>query len=211
MKSFLILLLVIAKSSLIFAQKLPDVNVVIGMTSVIDTKSSTARSRVGGYSFAVEKPLKIFVRKNNLLSVHPGILYAEINEDFSTSGLGRYYDYEIIASSTSIYSKILINSKIKSNVTLYTGASIGAYFWSHISNKNNSSKKYYDNGKSFFSSGFWGLLFGIRTNLSESVKFMPAVEISYYPNYVDSNIGTKNAINVSLLFGFGTKKATRSE
>lgn len=186
-------LLVSISSSVIFAQELSDINVGIGITDIINTETNTASSNVGGYGFMVEKPIKIIGKKSNLLSFHPGINYTEINENSATSGLGHHNEYKILASSASIYSKFLINSKIKTKneITFYTGAIIGTYFWSQIDNKENSNIKYYKNGKSFFHSGFWGLLVGIRSNLSETVKFMPAIEISYYPNYVDLNIGPK--------------------
>lgn len=207
MKKIYLLCLFLSIRILLFAQNEPALNVGAGLSYVItSSKYNSGPHNMSGYNFTLEKPFFLGSSKNKFLSVYPGVRYEKLREYYETSGLGKWYSYEHVLNAATVQAKVLINSKLKSEMILYTGASAGTLFWSDIKDAKYPDKEISEYRKSSFSRGVLGIVLGIRSKTTEEHRFSPAFEIIFYPKYIASRGETKNALSFSIQFGIGAKK-----
>lgn len=188
----------------LYSQEKTIVSGGIGFPIIIDPYSFPALSyKISGINLSIEKPLNFFQDKPIFCSVRPGVDFTKFYEDFSSSGMGYWYEYEKYFWATSLYSKFLVGSTLKqeNNFMIYGGTVFGVYFWSDIKELRKGRLISYENGESFFNSTYYGFLIGIQPDFPKTL-FVPKLELSYFPNYVTMIAKNRNAVKISILVNF---------
>jgi hypothetical protein len=225
-------------SFLVFSQEVPSINVGVGFPSFFQTNFDedwgSYHSIDPGRIHAFTEIQQLIKFKNNpAFSVTPGIGYFLFNESESGGGLGGGTSTDLKHSALSMYAKL--NYSITKNnekpFRWYGGVLLGFYLYSKTTGERNwwrmeqlggrwGSSEIDKSGKAFFNSFYNGIYAGFKIKAGKSDRFQPAFEFSFLPGYAnitdrylsDENKDeslTKSMIMGSVIFGFGTKKATR--
>ena len=205
MRKALLLFFILSAGIKLFAQNESAINVGSGLSLIVTPPANSARSHnISGYHFLIEKPIVFNKEKSVFLSLHPGLKYEVLGEYYETSGLGRWYSYNHLLQAAFIQSKLVFNSRFKSGEIFYTGASLGTYFWSVLKDRKNSDREISESRRSKLMRASIGVVLGVGAR--KMGRLRPAMEFKYYPNYGMFGNVRKEALNVSLIVGFGTKK-----
>jgi len=205
MRKALLLFFILSAGIKLFAQNESAINVGSGLSLNVTPPANSARSHnISGYHFLIEKPIVFNKEKSVFLSLHPGLKYEVLGEYYETSGLGRWYSYEHLLQSAFVQSKILFNSRFKSGETFYAGASLGTYFWSVLKDRKNPDREISEYRRSKLVRPLIGAVVGVRAK--KIARLRPALEFKYYPNYGEFGNVKKEALGITLIVGFATKK-----
>lgn len=174
----------------------------------------------------------ILKNRKSRFSTIPGMYFLSFSEKYESpqSALGGHAIGEFKHKAFGIYSQFLYDIVILPNQKnmLYTGITAGVHLFSKTRGKESGyllsepiqywNKKTDENGKHFFGSYMAGVLLGIKPASDSELFLMPALELTFYPNYARvldyytprEELKKRNSmISLSLIFGLGKKKAVR--
>lgn len=211
MKTFQTIFLFLILSPHLYSQEKTIASGGIGFPVIIAPNHSPSDVySSSGFDFFVEKQIVFFTYKPWHFSVNPGLNFIKFQEYYSTTGLGHWYEYDKYSRAVSIYSKLIMDFTIKPDHLLkfFGGAISGVYLWSEAKKIQYRKVQNQDNGKSFFNAAYFGILIGVAPNLPNNF-ISPKLELSFYPNFVTMNDQNRNAINISLLVSFNSRKKNK--
>lgn len=238
MKQIAILAVFCFYSILTFSQEAASINVGVGLPSFLQPNfddNSGGNHSINSGSIHVFSEIQQLIKFKNSpsFSVTPGIGYFLFNESESGGGLGGGNSSDVKHSALSVYAKL--NYSITQNkekpFRWYGGVLLGFYLYSKTSGERSwwmmeqlggrsGSAEIDKSGKPFFNSFYNGIYAGFKIKAGKSDRFQPAFEFSFLPGYAnitdkflsnedkDESLA-KSMIMGSVIFGFGTKKATR--
>lgn len=239
MKHFTILALFTIFSLFAYSQEKPSINVGIGYPSFFQTnfdESSGGYHSINSGRIHVFTEIQQLIRfKNNpAFSVTPGIGYFLFNESESGGGLGGGSSTTLKHNAFSLYAKL--NYSITKNnekpFCWYAGVLTGFYFYSKTTGERNwwmyqqgggrsGTEEIDKSGKAFYNTFYNGIYAGFKIKTGINNRIQPAFEFSFLPSYANityiylseenkNEPLAKSVIMGSVILGFGTKKATRT-
>ncbi|GEM_PF-5252463 len=169
--------------------------------SLFDNNKDRFLPSLLGFNIQVEKPFNFLDEKPVFISVRPGLNYNRISEMYKSEALGGWYEYKSIHKAISVNSKMLIGTKnVGNELILYGGLNLGVYLWSETIKTLNKKNISILDGNIFFNSSYYGFLFGIGPNISDSFV-IPTFEFSFFPNFANTQDSKRNAFQFSVIIG----------
>lgn len=200
-----------------FSQRNPDLKVGLGMPFFLgNTSGDFDYNKVSGFpNVWLEKPIPIKINRDEKVSITPGVSFMYLKEKESV------YGNETVAQTSNLnhyslngYTKLVYNLLLqrRSEAFLYFGGVVGV----HITARTIGTKITYSNsisggeveenikrsGRDFYNSIYFGPVLGFQPDMKITNKFVPSIELSFYPNFVTRlNNEKANAIQLTLLLG----------
>ncbi len=218
--------LILSFSTLLFAQN-PVFNIAAGMPVAFDR--NYAKEGYGDHSLTRERvnlfaeiPLNIGTTGNILIL--PGVSYFLFNETQESSGaLGGGYWKKLTHNAISIQSRCIYQffNEERSIGNWYIGGIFGVYLWSHTTGNSSwwryqppgqisGEEIFNESGKGFFHSVYVGATSGYRFKTTSESKLHASLEGSFYPLFVTVDDEKRSMAMITVVLGFGQKKATRT-
>jgi hypothetical protein len=227
MRSVFILIALAAFSLTSFGQISPALKAGIGYPYILDKDESIGTDFHTISSFpkiAVEKPFPIEIRRENRLSINPGLAYYIFKENEVNGNKTKGKEYKVNHQSINGYIKLLYQAKLagKTEAFVYFGG-IGGF---HFITKTKGDKTTYglnqemplvvvevnENGKDFFDMVYYGAVIGFQPNARKYNFIKPSFELAFYPGFITKTLvevdNTKkdvSTIQFSVFLGFRIK------
>lgn len=231
MKTFLTFTLICIISASIFSQEIPKLNFGVGYPLLIPNSdysfSDGSLYFDTNQNFFAEIPFFIHLKTKPVITFSPGISYVsfDYSRDHGGNGGGSFGNFTRSAVSFYLKSQLIPNFSFTGNHNWNFGFIAGYYLHTHVDSKVvrwavQAGPDYYKsfefsgNSKDFFNSFYFGFVTGFQFNFKKVRFLKPAVELSFFPGYVNNAadfsskdvVENRSMIMSSIILGIGSKK-----